>query len=134
MPVSNLCLSILSASCWLSVITVIQFMPSYMSPNAWGGEVVAGSQPMSTAVQWSPNKLWRSRSIFNRWLLLSCVNIRVVVVECRCRCSMKILFVGAQPCICKMQLVNFSGRKTCKFLPSIFSQLYLLRIQINRKK
>ncbi len=36
---------------------------------------------------------------------------RVLIVDCRCRLSMKILFVGAQPCICKMQLVNFSGRK-----------------------
>ncbi len=32
-----------------------------MSPNAG----VAGSQPMSTAVHRSPNKLWRSNSIFN---------------------------------------------------------------------
>ncbi len=41
--------------------------PSYMSPNAGG--VVAGSQP--TWVQlctWSPNKHWRSNSIFNLWL------------------------------------------------------------------
>jgi hypothetical protein len=28
---------------------------------------VAGSQPMSTAVHRSPNKLWRSNSIFNLW-------------------------------------------------------------------
>jgi hypothetical protein len=28
---------------------------------------LAGSQPMSTAVQRSPNKLWRSNSIFNQW-------------------------------------------------------------------
>ncbi len=38
-----------------------------MSPNAGGGEGVAGSQPMSTAVHRSPNKLWRSNSIFNLW-------------------------------------------------------------------
>jgi hypothetical protein len=38
--------------------------PSYLSPNegGWGG--VAGSQPMSTTVHRSPNKLWRSNSIF----------------------------------------------------------------------
>ncbi len=30
-----------------------------------GGEGVAGSQPMITAVRRSPNKLWRSNSIFN---------------------------------------------------------------------
>jgi hypothetical protein len=30
-----------------------------------GGTGVAGSQPMSTAVHRSPNKLWRSNSIFN---------------------------------------------------------------------
>ncbi len=38
---------------------------SYMSHNAgWGGGV-AKSPPMSTAVHRSPNKLWRSNSIFN---------------------------------------------------------------------
>ncbi len=31
------------------------------------GGGVAGSQPMSTAVHRSPNKLWRSNSIFNLW-------------------------------------------------------------------
>ncbi len=41
--------------------------PSYMSPNAGGGgRGFAGSQPMSTAVHRSPNKL-RSNSIFNLW-------------------------------------------------------------------
>jgi hypothetical protein len=34
-----------------------------MSPNAGMG--LRGSQPMSTAVNKSPNKLWRSKSIFN---------------------------------------------------------------------
>ncbi len=37
--------------------------PSYMSPNAGRGNW--GSQPMNTAVHRSPNKLWRSNSIFN---------------------------------------------------------------------
>jgi hypothetical protein len=38
--------------------------PSYMSPNAGGrGGGVAGSQPVSTAVHRSPNKLWRYNSI-----------------------------------------------------------------------
>jgi hypothetical protein len=36
-----------------------------MSPNAGGGGGVAGSQPMSTAVHRSPNKLFRSNSTFN---------------------------------------------------------------------
>jgi hypothetical protein len=37
-----------------------------MSPNAGGKGVVAGSQPMNTAVvHRSPNKLWRSNPIFN---------------------------------------------------------------------
>ena len=37
-----------------------------MSPNARGPDGgVTGSQPMSTAVYMSPNKLWRSNSIFN---------------------------------------------------------------------
>ncbi len=35
-----------------------------MRPNSGG---VAESQPMSTAVQRSPNKLWRSNSILNLW-------------------------------------------------------------------
>ncbi len=41
----------------------------YMSPNAggMGGGGVAGSQPISTAVHNSTNKLWRSNSIFNLW-------------------------------------------------------------------
>ncbi len=32
-----------------------------------GGRGGAGSQPMGTAVHRSPNKLWRSNSIFNMW-------------------------------------------------------------------
>jgi hypothetical protein len=39
-----------------------------MSPNAAGG-VVAGSKPRSTAVHRSPNKLWRSNSIFIQLVL-----------------------------------------------------------------
>ncbi len=43
---------------------------SSMSPNAGGGcGDFAGSQPMSTAVHRSPNKLWRSNSMFNLWLV-----------------------------------------------------------------
>ncbi len=45
--------------------------PSYMSPNARGGGGVACSQPMSTAVHRSPNKLWRSNSMFNLWPISS---------------------------------------------------------------
>jgi hypothetical protein len=41
-----------------------------------GGEGVPGSQPMSTAVHMSPNKVWRSNSLFNLW---EKTNI------CRCR-------------------------------------------------
>ncbi len=37
----------------------------HMSANAGGGGGVAGSQPMSTAVHRSRNKLWRSNSIFD---------------------------------------------------------------------
>jgi hypothetical protein len=36
-------------------------------PKCGGREGVAGSQPMSTALHRSPNKLWRSNSIFNLW-------------------------------------------------------------------
>ncbi len=39
-----------------------------MSPNAGGGGV-ARYQPMSTAGHRSPNKLWRSNSIFNPMIL-----------------------------------------------------------------
>ncbi len=41
--------------------------PLYITLNAGGRGGVAGSQPMSTAVHrsGSPNKLWRSNSIFN---------------------------------------------------------------------
>jgi hypothetical protein len=38
-----------------------------MSPNAGGEGGVAGSQLMSRTVHRSPNKLWRSNSIFNLW-------------------------------------------------------------------
>ncbi len=38
--------------------------PSDMSPNAGGRGGVAGSQPMSTAVCRSLNKLWRSNHIY----------------------------------------------------------------------
>ncbi len=64
---------------------------SYMSSNAgWGGgEGVAGSQPMSTAVHRSPNKLRKSNSIFNLWLFsfyrkslgsLSCLSCPIVYI------------------------------------------------------
>ncbi len=56
-----------------------------MSPNAGEGGEVAGSQPMSTAVQcartWSPNKLCRSNSIFN--LCLDCnKNMYNIIIQC----------------------------------------------------
>ncbi len=37
-------------------------------PKCGGKGGVAGPQPMSTAVHRSPNKLWRSNSIFNLWV------------------------------------------------------------------
>ncbi len=37
----------------------------YEPKKSEGG--IAGSQPMSTAVRRSPNKLWRSNSVFNLW-------------------------------------------------------------------
>ncbi len=50
--------------CRLSWLTMIA--PSYTRPNAGrGGEGVEGSQPMNTVVRRSPNKFWRSNSIFN---------------------------------------------------------------------
>ncbi len=36
-------------------------------PKCGGRVGLLGSQPMSTAVHRSPNKLWRSNSIFNLW-------------------------------------------------------------------
>jgi hypothetical protein len=52
---------------WDDVCLCWPIARSYMSPNAGGGGV-AGSQPMSTAVHRSPNKLWRSNAIFNLWM------------------------------------------------------------------
>ncbi len=44
--------------------------PSYMSPNAGegGGELRSLSQWVQLCT-WSPNKLWRSNSIFNLWFM-----------------------------------------------------------------
>ncbi len=51
---------------WLTNSTLVY------EPNCGGREGVAGSQPMSTAaVHRSPNKLWRSNSIFNQWCQVS---------------------------------------------------------------
>ncbi len=53
------------------IVCLWPIAPSYTSLNAGGIGGVAGSKPMSTAVQcahhvtWSPNKLWRSTSIIN---------------------------------------------------------------------
>jgi hypothetical protein len=44
--------------------------PLYISPKNSGEGGVAGSRPMSAAVHRSPNKLWRSNSIFNLRLKL----------------------------------------------------------------
>jgi hypothetical protein len=56
---------------WMTVVSraykEMSSAPSYMSPNAGERGWVAGSQPVSTAVHWSQNKLWRSNSIFNLW-------------------------------------------------------------------
>ncbi len=40
-------------------------------PKCGGKGGILGSQQMSTAVHRSPNKLWRSNSIFNLWLTLT---------------------------------------------------------------
>ncbi len=48
--------------------------PSYTSPNADGGGscgVSANEYSCVHHVTWSPNKLWRSNSIFNLWVDLS---------------------------------------------------------------
>ncbi len=47
---------------WLTNCTLVY------EPWCGGRGGVAGSQPMSTAVHMSPNKLWRSYSMFNLWL------------------------------------------------------------------
>jgi hypothetical protein len=55
----------------MSSIFADQYRPSILvyEPK-WGGRGgVAGSQPTSTAVQRSTNKLWRSNSIFNLWVI-----------------------------------------------------------------
>ncbi len=50
--------------------------PSYMSPNAGGGEGLRGSRPMSTPIRRNPNKLWllfsstrRASFYFPVWIL-----------------------------------------------------------------
>ncbi len=47
--------------------------PSYMSPNAggWGERGLRGLSLWVQLYTRSPNKLWRSYSIFNLWMLLS---------------------------------------------------------------
>ncbi len=42
--------------------------PSYKSPNDAGGGGVRGLSQWVQLCIWSPNKLWRSNSIFNLWL------------------------------------------------------------------
>jgi hypothetical protein len=48
-----------------------QWHPSYMGPNTGGGEGVAGVSANENScahhLTWSPNKLWRSNSLFNLW-------------------------------------------------------------------
>ncbi len=47
-----------------------------MSPNAWGGGccgVPANENSSAYHVSWSPNKLWRSNSIFNLWTIRSTI-------------------------------------------------------------
>ncbi len=54
----------------MSSILADQYRPSYMSPNARGGgvcRVSANENSCAHHVTWSPNKLWRSNSIFNLW-------------------------------------------------------------------
>ncbi len=41
--------------------------PLYMSPNAGGGGKLRGLTQWVQLYKWSPNKLWRSNSIFNLW-------------------------------------------------------------------
>jgi hypothetical protein len=50
-----------------SILADHSIAPAYMSADAGGGGKLRGSYPMSTAVQRSPNKLWRSNCIFNLW-------------------------------------------------------------------
>ncbi len=42
--------------------------PSYMSPNAGGGKEWPGFSQRVQLYTWSPNKLWRSNSIFNLYM------------------------------------------------------------------
>ncbi len=44
--------------------------PSFMSPNAGGGGELRGLIQWLRLYTWSPNKLWRSDSIFYLWSLL----------------------------------------------------------------
>ncbi len=70
----------LLASCWSNErlctggYKEMSILAYQKRPRIWaqmrgeGGGGVAGSQPMSTPVHRSPNKLWRTNSIFNLWL------------------------------------------------------------------
>jgi hypothetical protein len=72
--------------------------PSFMRPNAqMRGEGVAGPQPMSTAVHWSPNKFWRSNSIFTQWQRFS-----DLVFNCISWCKAFELFLGLDMFISKV--------------------------------
>jgi hypothetical protein len=56
------------AGCYREMSSILADHCSLVNePNCGGRGGVAGSQPMSTAVHRSPNKLWRSNSIFNPW-------------------------------------------------------------------
>jgi hypothetical protein len=61
----------------MSSILADQYSPRLcMSPNAGGG-VVAGSQPLSTAVHMEPKKLWRPNYVFNLWSLITVSGMRI---------------------------------------------------------
>ncbi len=56
-------------ACWMCAKTFMSNSALVYEPKCGGrGEVAGpGSQPMSTSVHRSPNKLWKPNSIFNLW-------------------------------------------------------------------
>jgi hypothetical protein len=80
-------------------------------PKCGGRGGVAGSQPMSTAVHRSPQKLWRSNTIFNLWALVYCAGSIIEIKDNTCCRVASVLILelrigwerGAH-CCCKMPL------------------------------
>ncbi len=63
-------------------------------PKCWGSGGVAESQPISTAVHRSPNKLWISNSIYKRCISIQYGRLCSKIVKLKIIYSLKILFTA----------------------------------------